>query len=156
MTELVKRPRPGQPTKYKEWMCDKIVEVAQKGGLRAARCIAIGVNRDTYLEWCKRYPDFKAASDWADLLCQAFDEEVLRKISLGEIDAKGFNAHAMRMNNAYKHDYSRSPTNNNTEITINQLNISPKERRQLIAQKLEFCSQNGETFNNIIDVEAED
>lgn len=121
-------------TKYEEWMCDKIIEVAEQGGHCAAMCKAIGVkSRDTFYRWLKEYPELNEAYEKSKTVSQAFYEEVLLAGALGKIKNYNFNSIAMILNNKFGEEYKRSASGSNTEINIGSINSI----EQLTSQELD-------------------
>lgn len=132
--------KPGPKSKFMPWMCDKIIEVAQLGGHIPAMCQAIGIkSEDTFHRWKREYPEFKAAYEEARTVSKGVYENILLQGAMGQIKGFNFNAIAMIMNNKFPDEYKRGAngSNTNTEITINQLNLTPEQVQYKINQKLE-------------------
>lgn len=133
----------GRPVTYEPWMCQKIVEVARRGGHIAAMCEEIGIrSEDTFHRWKRENPDFKAAYEHARLASKAVYEERLLQGALGLIPGFNATAFAMLMNNKFPEEYKREHKAS-TEITINSLNVSPEQIEYKIAQKMDLLKSMG-------------
>ena len=143
MDEVIKA-KPGPKSKYEPWMCEKIIEVASEGGHIPAMCQAIGIkSEDTFHRWKREHEDFGKAYEEARTISQGVYESLLLQGALGKIKNFNFNAMAMIMNNKFPNEYKRSATGSNTEVTINQLNMSPEQVSAKINQKLEKLKSMG-------------
>ena len=132
----------GPKNKFESWMCDAIVEVARTGGHIPTMCEAIGIkSENTFHTWKKEYPEFASAYEEARTVSKGVYENLLLQGAMGKIPGFNFNAIAMLMNNKFPDEYKRgangSNTTSNTEITINQLALSPEQVQYKINQKLE-------------------
>lgn len=110
--------------KYEPWMCEKIIEVAQKGGKVAAMCKAIGLySRDTFYRWLKEYPDFNTAYEIAKLEGNALADEILLAGATGKvkIDMKALNV-LLRTYHKKEYDLEDSKSRSTTEINIGSIN----------------------------------
>lgn len=124
-------------TRYEEWMCKKIIEVAETGGHVAKMCQEIGIkSRDTFYRWTREYPEFGAAYETAKLASQSFYENILLAGACGQIKNFNFGAIAMILNNKFPGDYSRGTgSGNNTEINIGSINsIEKMDSKELDAK----------------------
>lgn len=134
----------GRPSKYHPSMCDTIIEVAAQGGHIAEMRLAIDCrSKETWYYWQDTYPEFKEAVEYAQLVSQAFYEKIGLKGACGQI--KYFNAttYALIMNNKFGDEYKRTNSGANTEITINQLNMSPEQLEQKIQAKMKLLESMG-------------
>lgn len=121
--------------KYAEWMCDAVIEVAEEGGYHAAMMLRIGVSKATFYNYRDDFPEFKEALERADLINLARQEKLLLDGAEGNIRNYNFTANAYILQNKYKSLYQRdNKEQNNTAITINNLNLSPEQRDYKIAQ----------------------
>lgn len=139
---------PGKPSYYEPWMCDKIIEVAARGGHISEMCVELGLKSETsYHDWKKLYPEFKEATETAKLYSKAYYEKLNLQGARGELP--GFNGGTMekimqaKFSEEYKKD-NNGNTNNRTEITINNLNLSPQEVNMKIAQLTEKLKAMGQ------------
>lgn len=132
--EIITRQR---STKYEAWMDEAIVQVAREGGHIAAMCVKIGIkSEDTFHRWKKDYPSFREAYDEARMVSKALHESHLLQGSLGQIHNFNGTSYALIMHNKFAEDY-KSNINQTTEITVNQLTLTPEQLDSKIAQKLE-------------------
>lgn len=138
--EIILAKQSGPKSKYQPWMCDKIVEIAEQGGHIAAMCQAIGIkSEDTFHRWKKEHQEFADAYEEAKTMSKGVYENILLQGAMGKIPGFNFNAIAMIMNNKFPTEYKRGAngSSTNTEITINQLNLTPEQVQYKISQKLE-------------------
>lgn len=135
---IVKPKKTGPVPKYQPSYCEEIIKVAAEGGHIAQMRVAIDCrSKETWYRWINEYPEFKEAVEYAELISQAFYERLGLMGAMGEV--KNFNAttYALIMNNKFSDEYKRSGNSSNTEITINQVNMTPEQLEQKIAQKLQ-------------------
>ena len=117
---------------------DKIIQIGADGGGVAAMCKAVGVRtKQSFYDWCEKYPAFAEAYETAKIHCQVFLEENLVRIGTGQQQGN-VTALAMLLNNKFPDDYKRSATGstNTTEINIgsvNSVDIDPKALDERIA-----------------------
>lgn len=139
----------GRKTKYTKDVCEKIIEAAGQGAHIPGMMVAAGIaSKETWYNWIERHPEFKEAVERAKVISQAVYEQIGFKGTTGQI--KGFNATswAMIMNNKFGDEYKRNDTGGHTEVTINQLNLSPDQVEQKIQQKMERLKSLGIDFQN--------
>ena len=147
--EYIPSSKPGPKPKFELWMCDKIKEVAEAGGHIAQMCVAIGINSEnTFHEWKKKYPEFKEAYDESKTISKAVYENILLQGAMGKIPGFSFNSLAMIIHNKFSDEYKHGAKagGGSTEITINQLNLSPEQIDYKIAQSLEKLKSAGQTI----------
>ena len=156
VSEEFKAKKAGRPTNYQPWMCDKIIEIASKGGHRAQMIVALGIRSDTTLDtWCDKYPEFKEAYALSKIYSQAFYEDLNLKGTMGEIDRFNVTGLALTMNAKFPDEYKRpgsGGSTNNTEININSINLSPQQIDNKIAQLLEKFKAQGLEWDGGSDV----
>jgi hypothetical protein len=142
--EFIPFRRAGGVTKYSSGMCQTVVDVAKTGGFHAAMCVALGISTTTFYRYQSEYPEFKEAVEFADTITLALQEELLLAGAKGTLEGKyNFSANAMILNNKYRHLYDKTTGTNNTEITINTINLTPDQLNAKIAQKLEKLKMMG-------------
>lgn len=136
--EFIPFRRSGSPVEYSSGMCQTVVNVAKAGGFEAAMCVALNISPTTFRSYQEKYPEFKEAVEFANTIILAMQEKNLQDGIVGKTEGKyNFSANAYVLNNKYKQLYSSASGSNNTEITINQINLSPEQITAKIAQKLE-------------------
>lgn len=117
----------GRPTKYDpnkiETYRDRLIEVAEQGGLQSAMCIALGINsRQTLNSWRKDHPEFEEIYQEARLHSLAHWEQIGHFGTLGKLPKFNATSWAMIMNNAHPESYKRVSGGASTEINIGQIN----------------------------------
>jgi hypothetical protein len=151
----------GRKTKYNPEFCDIILEVAERGGHKAEMSRLMGINEDTFTEWCKTYPEFGRAWTDSKTISKAFYENLLLKAACGQIDKFNFNSVAMIMNNKFGDEYRRSANggagNTHVEITNNTLTMADtRSIDEQIAHKLQHLNSLGLQLNVPLLIEQDD
>lgn len=120
--------------KYKPSMCATVIQVAKEGGFHPAMMLKLGISRTSFYTYIRDYPEFARAVEQADLITQAQHEKNLVECAEGSSKAD-FKATAFVLQTKFNKDYPKdTPETNNTTITVNNLNITPQERDNKIAQ----------------------
>lgn len=68
---------------YKEEYCEKIIEWFKQGQTIVEVSQNMGVTRQTYYDWKKKYPEFKQAADFGEEAAEAFYAKIGRFAMLG-------------------------------------------------------------------------
>lgn len=146
------RPGVGRASCYEPWMCDKIIQIAKKGGHIAAMCAAIGVRSEsTFHLWRRDNPEFAEACACAEMHSKVFYEDLLLKCATGA--NKDINIRALeRILSAKFRDEYRESSQNNTEITINNLNLTPDQLTAKIAQKMAVLKSAGVALQGLLPI----
>ena len=140
----------GRPSLYDPKMCEIVIEIAKEGGFRAAMCVGLGITERTFNKYIKDFPEFANAVEFAELILLAQQEELLQLGAQGKIKNYDFRANSYILNNKYKQLYDKSG-GNNTEVTINTINLTPEQIQNKIAQKLEKLKSLGIETDGSID-----
>lgn len=139
----------GAPKKYDPKFCEEICLVAAGGGHIPAMMIKIGVkSKDTWYRWQKEYPEFKESVEYAELISQAFYEDLGLKAVQGKIKDFSATTYALLMNNKFGKDYKRNPTSSEINITNNTLNMTPEQVQQKIAQITQKMKSAGQVIEH--------
>lgn len=156
----------GRPIEYAPWMCKKIIQVAMEGGFQSAMMIACGISSGSTLRaWRAKYPEFGEAYAMAEMCQQAYLERIAVDLANGTIERGNATALICLLNSKFKNEYTRAVGgNNNTEITINTVNLTGAQMDTQIAQKLEKLKSLGIAWDglvpnaesNIVDAEYDD
>ena len=96
----------GAPTKYREEMCDKVIQGGKEGKSQAEIALDLNINESTYHDWKKNNPDFSKAVKESLRYSQGWWEKNGRLATFGGVD--GFNAtsYGFNMKNRFKEDWS--------------------------------------------------
>lgn len=138
--------------KYRPWMCDAIIEVAQEGGYHAAMMLRIGVSKGVFYDYKNTIPEFAEALEKADLINLARQEKLLLDGAEGKVKNYNFTANQYILQNKYKSLYQRDNKElGSTSITINNLTLTPEQRDSKIAQISEKLRSMGIDINSISD-----
>lgn len=119
----------GRPTKYSPDMCDKVRECGALGMSKTSTQVELGISDDTWLNWCKEYPDFLGAVQEHEKLCLKWWEEAGKKGFAGLIE--GFNAqtYMFNMRNRFRDRYADIKENRISGADGGALQI---EQRQIL------------------------
>lgn len=80
----------GRPTKYREEMCDTVIELMSEGASKAEVCLNLQCTFQTFLNWQGENAEFLEAVKIGSHLSKGKWEEIGRKAAFGQLD--GFNA----------------------------------------------------------------
>lgn len=150
---IVVKNRRGAPTKYEEWMCEAVIQVAQDGGFHTAMMVACGIDKDTFYKYKNDIPEFKEAVEYADLISLAIQEATLVAGMRGEIRNYNFSANAMILNNKYRALY-KTGTGDNTEININNntINLTKTEIDDRLNRVIETLKKSGTDVKSLVNL----
>lgn len=70
-------------TKYSKEIAEKLPDMFANGESVVEVCVSLGINRDTFYDWCDKHKEFKQAYEQGLLLSQAWWERLGRAGSLG-------------------------------------------------------------------------
>lgn len=98
-------PRLGRPTKYTPEMCDAVIALGEDGAGKAEMAKAIGIDRDTFKEWCKTNPIFSAAVKKAVDASQAWWEEQGRRRTFDAGPMFSATSYIFQMKNRFPDDW---------------------------------------------------
>lgn len=137
-------------TKYRPWMCDAVIEVAEKGGFHAAMMLRLGISRGTFYSYIREYPEFARAVEQADLITQSDNENTLSAIAKNK-KAGDFKAVSYILQTKFAKDYPKDVIDSSsTNITINNLNLTSEERDHKIAQLAEKLRAAGHDLSGLL------
>lgn len=135
----------GPKEKYKPEFCNNIADVASQGGHIPAMMLSIGVkSKDTWYRWQREHSEFKEAVEYAELISQAYYEKLGLDACKGLIPNFSASTYAIIVNNKFSKEYKRNPTGTEINITTNNVNLTPEQLQQKIAQKIEKLKSLGE------------
>jgi len=100
-----KKPGPKGPTKYNQQMVDKLEAFGSNGEGVAEACLALGISKETFYEWGRKFPEFSDAIKQFKLHSQVWWEKAGRAGSVGKL--AGFNAtgYIFNMKNRFPDDW---------------------------------------------------
>ena len=78
-----------RPTKYSDAIAKGIYNALQAGATRTAASGAVGIGRDTFLEWMKRYPAFSDGVTCAEAKAELRFTTTLAKAAEGTDEVPG-------------------------------------------------------------------
>jgi hypothetical protein len=100
-----KKRGPKGPTKYNQQMVDKLEAFGSNGEGVAEACLALGISKETFYEWGRKFPEFSDAIKQFKLHSQVWWEKAGRAGSVGKL--AGFNAtgYIFNMKNRFPDDW---------------------------------------------------
>lgn len=144
MAKAIRKRKIRSNRKYDPSFCDIVIEVAEKGGWHAAMYRKLGITKKTFQQYRKDIPEFAIAVEEADLILQESLEKTL--LGLAKAECKG-NLAAIQflLQVKFRDEYrlSTDVKSESTNITINQLNLTPEQRDYKIAQLTEKLRAQG-------------
>lgn len=98
------RIKAGAPTLYRPEYCQLVIEEMKTGASIVSFAAKIGVHRDTIFHWAKTIPEFSDSLKQAQLISQAWWENLMRATAAGQ--AKGnLGAQIFWMKNRFRDDW---------------------------------------------------
>lgn len=94
----------GRPTKYKESMCQILINEMKEGASQTEVCATLGISEDTFYNWKKdpKKPEFSEAIKVGNGLSSAWWQRMGRK----NLENKEFNATLWYMNMKNRHGWA--------------------------------------------------
>lgn len=100
----------GRPTKYREEMCDVVIKEMSEGASITEVCGELGIFKEAFYAWCKKYENFSNAVKKGRSLSKAWWMRQGRK----NLDNKDFSATLWYMNMKNRHKWTdRQQTTHN-------------------------------------------
>lgn len=75
----------GRPSKYKPEMCDQLIQTFADGHFIGTFCADVGIHKDTFYDWLKKFPDFSEAYKKAKCAGDKHYTKLIRLIATGKI-----------------------------------------------------------------------
>lgn len=134
---------------YQPWMCQKIIQVAERGGRVPAMCRAIGIkSKDTFYRWIKEYKDFEEAYSEAKLAYEEFSDSVALRGALGTIKGYQHKPLEMFMTTALEDDYTKD--GGKVEISLNQLSMEDLDAKiAALQERLKLLPEEKESATDV-------
>ncbi len=95
----------GRPTDYDPDHCVTVVGLGAVGASKAEMALELGVHRDTFHEWEKKYPEFSDAVKRAVDFAQGWWERQGRLGAAGEVENMNATIYIFNMKNRFKDDW---------------------------------------------------
>jgi hypothetical protein len=96
--------RPGQPTKYRQEYCERVVELSRDGKTLTALAVELGVMRSTLYNWQDKHSEFMDACTRARDAARAWWEQTMSDQSTGRNNGNS-GALLFAMKNQFPDDY---------------------------------------------------
>lgn len=75
----------GRPTKYDPAMCERVIELMRDGASKLEVCAELGIRFPTFQDYQQRYPEFREAVEYGQMLSQAWWEKQGRLGAIGKV-----------------------------------------------------------------------
>ncbi len=100
-----KKPGPKGPSKYEQTMVQKLSAFGANGEGVVEACVHLGISKETFYEWGRKFPEFSDAIKQFKLRSQAWWEKAGRAGAVGKL--AGFNAtgYIFQMKNRFPEDW---------------------------------------------------
>ena len=107
--------------KYKKEIADNLPKMFENGESVVEVCVALGISRETFYDWCDKHKEFKRGYEQGLLLSQAWWERLGRAGSLGsqKINPATW---IFNMKNRFKWT-DRNQVESTNEVRVTQVNI---------------------------------
>ena len=107
--------------KYDDAIAEKLPAMFENGESVVEVCVQLGINRDTFYDWCKKHKKFNKAYEQGKLLSQAWWEKLGRAGSLGtqKINPATW---IFNMKNRFKWS-DRTEVESNNNVTVANVNF---------------------------------
>jgi hypothetical protein len=107
----------GRPTKYKKEYCQMLIDKMSEGFSVEAFCGSISINKDTFYEWVKRYPEFSDAKRQGLVKSQMWWEEQAKKHMFLPHQGGSFNSSVWIFNMKNRFGWRDQPKEEETKQT---------------------------------------
>jgi len=125
-----KSPGPGQPSKYRPEMCDRLPEMFAEGQDVSVILVELGISRKTFYTWIKNIPEFKTAYEMGREHSKAYCTKVGWDLVHGRIKKGNTAAWIFMMKNKFNWQDKVEVDNTTDKKTIEEMiseNTTPKE-----------------------------
>jgi hypothetical protein len=92
-------------SKFHDGIPDKLPSLFSEGARITKVCVKLGINRDTYYEWKKTYPEFARAAKQGELTSQMWWEDKGKEGIFGDIEKFAGSSWQFVMKNRFREDY---------------------------------------------------
>ena len=111
----------GRPTKYHKIYIEKMLEHFGEGGWAESYCGEVGIAKDTFYAWLKKYPEFSDAYKIARMKSHLWWSQVIRGMAVGMEKFRYSNMGAVAMVMKNTHGWSDRPAE--IEEPIDEVNF---------------------------------
>lgn len=101
MTEEKVMKKLGQPTKYREEYCEKVIEVMMGGASKGEVCLELECTYQTFLNWQEKFPEFKTAVAKGLNFSKGKWEQMGRRAAFGQVENFNATAYIFNMKNRF-------------------------------------------------------
>jgi len=125
----------GRPTKYSLKLCELLPAMFANGESVLEVCAELGIHKDTFFEWVKKYPDFSDSYKKGLELSEAWWTRLGRIGSTGKLSIQPA-TWIFNMKNRFKWT-DRQELNVPDGLQVNVTNLTPEERKQRVAELMQ-------------------
>ena len=120
--------KPGQPTKYRPEMCDKVIKAGKAGKSITAMANACGVHRETIYAWMETHPAFSDAINLARQYALEWWETSGQGQTRGRYEGANATSMIFMMKNQFPDDYrDRREIDHSGELKIVEVDFTGYE-----------------------------
>ena len=109
-----KKTGPKGPTKYKKEMCAKLAAYGKTGQGVVEASQMLGIHKDTFNDWAKKYPEFSVAAKEFKQNSQVWWEKEGRKATFGGVPGFRDATYSLHMRNRFPDDWYEKTVHDNT------------------------------------------
>lgn len=103
-----KKPGPKGPTKYSQEMVEKLEAFGLSGEGVLEACLELGISKQTFYEWGRKYPEFSDAIKQFKLHSQVWWEKAGRDGAVGKIPSFNATSYIFNMKNRFPEDWGEN------------------------------------------------
>ena len=123
----------GRPTKYRPWMCDRVIALMAQGASKHEALADLGIWEDTFYRWAKEIPEFSEAVKIGTELSRMWWEREGRQ----SLRDKDFNHGLWYMNMKNRFGWTdRVNTTNSSPTSISVTFVASPVPKQVVVMEL--------------------
>jgi hypothetical protein len=127
----------GRPSKYDPRFCEEVEDLMRQGFSKTAAAGAIGVDRDTLLNWAKEHPAFFGAVKRGEAArTHKLETDLLRAPDAPTVTSRIFalkNAAPEEWRDRQQHDHTSSDGTMSPKPALDVAKLSPAARAEILA-----------------------
>lgn len=121
---------PKGPTKYDAKMAEKLGAFGSNGEGVVEACLMLGISKETFYEWGRKFPEFSDAIRKFKLRSQVWWEKGGRAGTFGKIAGFNASAYSLQMRNRFPEDWREK---HDVDLSSSDGTMSPPSRIEIVA-----------------------
>ena len=109
-----KKTGPKGPTKYEKKLAERLAALGSKGEGVVEACLTLGISKETFYEWGRKFPEFSDAIKQFKLRSQVWWESGGRAGTFGKVAGFNASAYSLQMRNRFPDDWRDKVENDHT------------------------------------------